>query len=572
MPDKQTKFNARVGKQTPVGEHPLSLKFRPSEADTPRYAYAYRDVWGQDDLSKVIQDPYLKSYYLNACVDIIMESAGSVPIIVKEKKGDAWEPNEEHPLQTLLDYPNPFMSRRQLIMRVAGHTMLAGNALWVKNRAGSTSVKEIWPLNPDLVSIKPSRTEFIEHYKYGEGDTAVILNPLDVIHFTRINLANERWGEGYVKVGKKLFEMDNAAMEWNQTMLVQRGIYTNVLAVKHPLTQAQYDDLNAKIAARRLGGVQAGQDLVIGADVGVNRIGANAQEMDYINSRKLTRQDICMLMRVPPPMLSIYDDASLSNIGNARKIFYQDRIIPFLRGIEDALNMMLVPEFGDRNKLWITFDVEDLEAVQAVRFEKLKIMNTGVQSGISPRALNQELRLGFKDDDIIKGFLVSAKSDEKGEAIAPVIDPNKVPADPRAAGEAAEIETARGRNDPEAARARESDAKSLELRSKKAEKLTELYQKELILALKSLEKGDKNGQIPDVSDLAGSWFYAFFEDSELEVGEIRQIWEAEMRQKVAKLGEIRAICDQKSLDFVDVLTFTYAEWAKTRPNQLVETL
>src|SRR5690625_6470475 len=81
------------------------------------------------------------------------------------------------------------------------------------------------------------------------------------------------------------------------------------------------------MAKRRLGGADVGKDLIIGSDLTYQRLGANPAEMQSIESRKLNREDLCVLFRVPPPMIGIYEDATLSNIEEAHKIFWRTRVI-----------------------------------------------------------------------------------------------------------------------------------------------------------------------------------------------------------------------------------------------------
>lgn len=114
-----------------------------------------------------------------------------------------------------------------------------------------------------------------------------------------------------------------------------------------------------------------------------------------------------MFMRVPLPMVSIYDDATLANIEQARKIFYLDRIIPFLSNIEDGLALALTPEFGDPSRLKVSFDYSDIAAIQDNHYEKARTANILVRIGFHPQAVNRRLAMGYNDDEVYGEFLVT---------------------------------------------------------------------------------------------------------------------------------------------------------------------
>lgn len=367
--------------------------------------------WNEYRADQAIKNAYHKSFYLNTCVDAIVEAVAAVPLKAYERSDTGtWEPSPTHALQYLIDSPNPHFTRRMLIERVAGNVVLAGNALWSKIRDGSGTVVELWPLNPDKVTVVPGKDgEFIKEYEYQVGSKKVKLKPQDVVHFKRVNYETLYWGAGQVQIGQRLLDFDSDSLDWNKVAIQNSGVIPGVLGVKQKITDKQLADLREKMRRKRVGMDEAGEDLILGSDITYHRIGSTSQEMDWIESRKLTRQDIAMFMRVPLPMVSIYDDATLANIEQARKIFYLDRIIPFLSNIEDGLTLALVPEFGDPTQLKVAFDYSDIAAIQDNHYEKARTANILVRIGFHPQAVNRRLAMGYHDDEVFEEFLVTDK-------------------------------------------------------------------------------------------------------------------------------------------------------------------
>lgn len=83
----------------------------------------------------------------------------------------------------------------------------------------------------------------------------------------------------------------------------------------------------------------------------------SAKDAQYIDSRKLTREEAAAAYHVPPPMVGILDHATFSNITEQHKHLYQDTLGPWLTMIQQELQMQLVPEFGDSDGLYLEFNL-----------------------------------------------------------------------------------------------------------------------------------------------------------------------------------------------------------------------
>ena len=70
------------------------------------------------DTANAIKEGFKASVWVYACIYRIMKDAASVPWIAEEKKGSEWEPAPESPLSELMEHPNDFMSRQDLIERI----------------------------------------------------------------------------------------------------------------------------------------------------------------------------------------------------------------------------------------------------------------------------------------------------------------------------------------------------------------------------------------------------------------------------------------------------------------------
>jgi len=84
-----------------------------------------------------------------------------------------------------------------------------------------------------------------------------------------------------------------------------------------------------------------------------------SRDLQYIESRKLTREEVASAYFIPPPMIGLLDNATFSNIKEQHKHLYQDTLGPWLQRIQQELMLQLFPEFPDTDNLYLEFNLEE---------------------------------------------------------------------------------------------------------------------------------------------------------------------------------------------------------------------
>lgn len=85
----------------------------------------------------------------------------------------------------------------------------------------------------------------------------------------------------------------------------------------------------------------------------------SSRDLQYIESRKLTREEVASAYFIPPPMIGLLDHATFSNIKEQHKHLYQDTLGPWLQRIQQELMLQLFSEFPDTDKLYLEFNLEE---------------------------------------------------------------------------------------------------------------------------------------------------------------------------------------------------------------------
>ncbi|WAB09115.1 portal protein [Arthrobacter phage Eesa] len=85
----------------------------------------------------------------------------------------------------------------------------------------------------------------------------------------------------------------------------------------------------------------------------------SARDLQYVEVRKLAREEVAAAYFIPPTMVGVMDSATFSNIKEQHKHLYQDTLGPWLSMIAEELMLQLLPEFGDTAGLYLEFNLEE---------------------------------------------------------------------------------------------------------------------------------------------------------------------------------------------------------------------
>ncbi len=104
-------------------------------------------------------------------------------------------------------------------------------------------------------------------------------------------------------------------------------------------------------------------------------------DMAYVESLRWSLEDVSRVYGVPKPMLGDIERITFSNFATARRVFWEDTIVPQLRFYQEALNQSLLPQVSDGSP-FVEFDLSAVEALRESENDKAKRRSTYVSAGI----------------------------------------------------------------------------------------------------------------------------------------------------------------------------------------------
>jgi HK97 family phage portal protein len=395
------------------------------------------------DYENAIRQGYNRSATVYSCVNLIAKSAASVQWkTYKRGRGGVWNELPDHPLTLLIEQPNPYMSQKDFIERMTHALYLGGNSIFTKVRGTGGAVVELWYLPQQNIKPVPDQKKFISHYLYDAEGVKREIKTQDILHQQFLNPLDLFWGIAPIRAAAEVIDTDSEAISWNRYSMQQRAISDGAFILDQHLNMDQWNEAREQIKAQHTGSENARNFWVLGAGAQWQPMSMSPAEMDFIESRKLNREEICSIFGVPPVMIGHYENATLANIETGRKIFWLDTIIPYLVDIRNSLNAALAREYGLDIRL--DFDTSTVEAIQANLQEKIQNAQSLFNMGVPFNEINKQLDLGFDEiEGGDTGFLPSnllpleiAANPPAAQPADPAADPNNAdpnqPTDPNA--------------------------------------------------------------------------------------------------------------------------------------------
>lgn len=355
--------------------------------------------WNDWSADKAIREGYRACIWVYGCIKKRAEAVASVPWIVEQRaRGGEWESvKDDHPLQMLMDYPNPDMDRGEYWRLAVTHADLTGDSYSIKLRTGGGQTRELWPSRPDAFRAVPGLDgRMIAAYDFQPHNGQVRRIPAEeVLHIMYTNPESPFFGMSPLRAAAKATDSDNAAANWQKVSFDSRGVPDGVFTLNGDAVNSEDWERARQQVREQYAGQKNNRTPWVVANAEWHQMGLTAVEMDFMASRKFNRTEICFAFGVPEILVEM-SGATFANAQEARKFFWQDTVVPLCREYASHLNMELVPEFGDRATLRIRPDFSQVDALQTNMTEKVTNADKLWRMGVPFNNLNELFEFGFE--------------------------------------------------------------------------------------------------------------------------------------------------------------------------------
>jgi HK97 family phage portal protein len=329
---------------------------------------------------------YRRQPAVRAVVDFLARNIAQLNPKVYERVGDTDRLEVgDHALARLLRSPNPTTTRYRHIRDTVADLAVYDRAYWRKHRASGrlAAVERVPPQVLDLQSVdgRPTWVDTRTSARIPRGDLVIFhgyspdggdegVSPLETL---RTVLAEERAAQQH-----REHMWHNAARQsgW----------------IERPLDAPDWSDdarrrFRADLEAVMTGGANAGRIGVLEEGMRWNGTSFSPKDTDYIAGRRLTYEEVCIAYGLQPSLLGMGGDTASSAEERHRQT-YQDVLGPWLRMLQDEIELQVLPEFevfNDRKTVYVEFNLA--EKLKGSFEEQQKALTTAV--GVPHMSVNE---------------------------------------------------------------------------------------------------------------------------------------------------------------------------------------
>ncbi|MGN6366541.1 phage portal protein [Asticcacaulis taihuensis] len=328
-----------------------------------------RPVWTPRNYQALASEGFAKNAIAYRCVRMIAEACASVPLRVEFEGRRA----PDHPLQRLIDRPNPEQGGADLREAVYGGLQTAGNAYVEAAFLDADVPAELWSLRPDRMKVVAGAGGWPDAYEYSTGNGKALIGRdgegwLKVLHLKLWHPLDDWYGLSPLEAAAFSIDVHNASGAWNKALLDNAARPSGALVygskASERLTEDQFARLKDQLADTYSGQDNAGRPLLLEGGLDWKPMSLTPADMDFIQGKNAAAREIALAFGVPAQLLGIPGDNSYANYKEANAAFWRNAVLPLAEKTTRSLSAWLEVRFpGTR----IVNDVEALPALSAER-------------------------------------------------------------------------------------------------------------------------------------------------------------------------------------------------------------
>ncbi|MEU1526364.1 phage portal protein [Nocardia rhamnosiphila] len=405
-----------------VSEGAVRSLSKPDQPRMPRLKIA-------DGLSIDYYELWRTQPAVRTCVSFLARNIAQLGIHVFDRVGDTErERLTEHPLALLFEKPNPFTTRYRLMDGLIHDLGIFDRAYWWKTKTdnGNGLVR----LPPPLVTPKGENWLTPDVFEVSGSKGKRLVRAEEIVYFRGYS-GTDDFGTSPIEALRQTLSEEFAATKMREQVLRNGARVSGYL-------QRPKDAGNWSPEARerfRKGwqsqytgnGPEAGGTPILEDGMTFNPAAQNAKDLQYLEVRKLSREEVAAAYFIPPPMIGILDHATFSNITEQHKMLYQDTLGPWLTMLAEEIALQLIPDVSTGSeRVYVEFNLR--EKLTGSFEERAAQMQTAV--GAPWMTVNEARALDNRPpieggDVLIQPLNVTQNGDQNPIPAAPAPDENQ---------------------------------------------------------------------------------------------------------------------------------------------------
>lgn len=305
----------------------------------------------------------------------------------------------QHAALDLINRPNPFFTRQELIETVQQHIDLTGEGWLVVARNQRSNIPlELWPVRPDRIAPIPHPIDFISGYMYTAPDgREIALRVEDVIQIRMPNPLDPYRGMGPVQSILTEIDASRYSAEWNRNFFLNSAEPGGIIEVPNGLSDGEFDELRERWNEQHKGVANAHRVAILEHGTWKDRK-YTQRDMQFAELRSISRDVMREAYGAPAFVLGEVGDVNRATADASKALFAEQLTVPRLERFKGAFNNDLLALYGKDTARLLEFDYEDpvppdAEARNAELKAKAEAAKHFVDMGFEPTSVAEALGL-----------------------------------------------------------------------------------------------------------------------------------------------------------------------------------
>ncbi len=294
-----------------------------------------------------------------ACVRVLAESVGQLPLHLFKQTGATREPATDHPLYSLLAVaPNEFQTAQEFKEWITACLALHGNAFVFVNRVGGR-VLELLPLNAPQVTPKQDKVTREVTFDVRQSSGKVLTLTSDEVLHIKLFALDGVMGASPIRFAREAIGLAIATEQHGGALFSNGSAPGGVLTHPKTLGDVAYERLKTSWEERHSGPENAHKVALLEDGVTFTSTAMPSTDAQFLENRKYQRSEIAGIYRVPPHLIGDLERSTFSNIEHQGLDFVVHTLMPYLTRIEGRIRMQLLSP-AERKSYFAKFNVNGL--------------------------------------------------------------------------------------------------------------------------------------------------------------------------------------------------------------------
>lgn len=355
----------RVDKELETKLIGLKEKIRKEiEEEIPESA-AYLQGWEKTDAEtgkatrvnyKTLESLYTRESWVRAAIDVVVRASTTSGhrLVAKDKRVDMAELEDKESvkeLKQLFEHPNSENTIEEIIARIITDLHIYGDSYLEKVKdKKENKVKALFNIYAPSMRVLVDEHGLVQGYVqktdgFGSSQPA-FFEADEIVHFKLNNPGNEVYGLSPLESLFVPIESDLYAQAYNRDFFKNNAtprLHVDMGNCTYTQLKRNRHYWNSDIK----GSGNSHKTIITEGGAKIQPIGTPPKDMEFLNQRKFSRDEILAVFGVPPIKVGIYEDANRANAKEQDKTFKVEKILPLQKYISQKITRSIIDTIED---------------------------------------------------------------------------------------------------------------------------------------------------------------------------------------------------------------------------------